>query len=420
MAPSSSAPAKPLAGIKVVEFAGLAPVPFAGLILADFGASVVRIDRIVQNAVAQDVLSRGKRSVALDWKSKEGLDIVKQLIRGADVVLDPFRPGVLEKMGLGPDVWLGKENAKGENERLVFARIAGYKRDGPHRDLAGHDINYLAMSGVLSLLPGTPEKPSFPLNLLSDFAGGGLTCALGILVALFERVSSGRGQVVDADMVSGTRYLATYPFLHHTLRSPLFASADSKRQLNVLDAGAPFYNVYTCSDWRPIAVGALEPHFFKTFLEGFLGAVPKTWLEREEWLPDLDVHGHKELWPKFKDFLERGFKLRTRDEWADTFAGTDACVTPVLAPSEAAAAHAGRDYRTAELDFARDTPQAYIASPAPSLSRTPAHACNGPIRALEPGKHSWEVLAELGFESAKIDDLVRQGVVGAVDAKAKL
>jgi alpha-methylacyl-CoA racemase len=330
-------------------------VPFAGLVLADFGASVVRVDRPAHQAVTPDVLCRGKRSLAVDLKKPEGLEVMRRLLREADVLLDPFRPGVLEKMGLGPEVWLGKDGKKGENERLIIARIAGcvrvslspaplaqsmrsFNKKALNKDTAGHDINYLAMSGALSvrlhdhslyvsvfdddqLLPGTPDKPTFPLNLLADFAGGGLTCALGVMLALFERTRSNRGQVVDADMVSGTRYLATYPFLHNALQTPLFASRASPRQLNVLDAGAPFYNVYTCADRRPLAVGCIEPQFFRAFLDGFYRAVPHAWLEKEPWRPDARMQMQKELWPQWRDLLERGFKLKTRDEWARVFAG---------------------------------------------------------------------------------------------------
>ncbi|KAI0035416.1 CoA-transferase family III domain-containing protein [Vararia minispora EC-137] len=388
----------PLAGVRVVEFAGLAPVPFAGLILSDFGASVVRIDRQAHQAVTNDVLCRGKRSIAINLKSEEGLDVVRKLILSADVLLDPFRPGVLEKMGLGPEVWLGEGDVEGKNERLVFARIAGYNRDSVNKDVAGHDINYLAMSGALSLLPGTPDKPTFPLNLLADFAGGGLTCAMGIVLALMERVRSGRGQVVEADMVSGTRYLSTYPFIHNALHSPLFASVASPRQLNVLDSGAPFYNVYTCADRQPIAVGCIEPQFFKIFLEHFYQAVPKEWLEVEEWKPGLGIQAQKELWPKFRELLDRGFKLKTRDEWVKVFEGTDACVTPVLTPAEAAVAYS------------------YISAPAPTLSRTPANKCDRPISVLSPGEHSREILAELGLPSHEIEKLVRAGVVSVKDS----
>ncbi|KAI0322543.1 CoA-transferase family III [Amylostereum chailletii] len=421
-----SASALPLAGIKVVEFAGLAPVPFAGLVLADFGASVVRVDRHIRGGhqpVTQDILCRNKRSIAINIKSPQGLDVVRRLIRDADVLLDTFRPGVLEKLGLGPQTWLGEHGNKGENEKLVFARIAGYDRHGPQSHLAGHDINYLAMSGVLSLLPGTPEKPAFPLNLLSDFAGGGLTCALGIVMALFERSRSGRGQVVDADMVSGTRYLSTYPFFHHALRSPLFASSDSKRQLNVLDAGAPFYNVYACSDRKAVTVGCLEPQFFREFLEGFLRAVPKEWLAKEKWTPDLGVQDRKTEWPVFKDFLERGFKLRSRDEWATVFDGTDACVTPVLTPHEAALVAAGGTVKSPLPDLSAEIPQSFLSNPAPKLSRTPAQPFAGPIGYLMPGEHTYEVLQEIGFDADEAGSLVREGAVSAPTdepTKAKL
>ncbi|THH07029.1 hypothetical protein EW146_g9441 [Bondarzewia mesenterica] len=360
----------PLSGIKVIEFAGLAPVPFAGLILSDFGASVTRIDRPpnqFHDSPTPDLLCRNKRSIAVDLKSPKGVDVVRRLIRDADVLIDPFRPGILEKMGLGPEV------------------IAGYRRDGPHKDMAGHDLNYLALSGVLSLLPGTPEKPTFPLNILGDFAGGGLTCALGILLALFERTRSGRGQVVDTDMVSGTRYLSTFPFIHAHLRTPLFANPASPRQSNVLDGGAPFYSVYTCADGQHVALGALEPRFFQVFLTRFLHALPEAWLAAARWIPDVGVQARKEDWAKLRSFLEHGFRLLTRDEWTSVFHGADACLTPVPRPQS-------RSLR-------------------PASRRTPHSASIGRLELLRAGQHTTEILRECGLARTEIERLVREGVV---------
>ncbi|KAI0058193.1 CoA-transferase family III [Artomyces pyxidatus] len=397
--------AGPLTGVKVVEFAGLAPVPFAGLILADFGASVIRIDRTATSnlSIARDFLCRNKRSISVDIKSDEGFQIVKDLIRDADVLLDPYRPGVLEKIGLGPDVWLGGDGKAGENDKLVFARIGGFQTNGPHRDMAGHDINYLALSGILSLLPGTAERPAAPLNLIADFAGGGLMCVLGILFALFERQRSGRGQVVDADMVSGTRYLSTFPLLHHILGSGLFASAGSPRQTNLLDGGAPFYSIYTCADAQHVTVGCIEPQFFRVFLELFLKELPQVWLKKEPWVPDLSVQGNKAEWPALRDFLERGFKLRPRDEWAAVFHGRDACVVPVLTPTEAA---------TLAVQGSASSQAALHPSPAPTLSRTPASSYAGPLALLPVGKDTEEILLELGRTQTEITKLVQVGVVG--------
>ncbi|KAF8962787.1 CoA-transferase family III domain-containing protein [Flammula alnicola] len=208
-----------LAGLKVIEFAGLAPGPFAGLILADNGASVTRIDR--PSATSSDVLCRGKRSIVIDSKLPSGRKLLEEMISSADVLIDPFRPGVLERLGLGPELFLGDGSdgrRKGLNEKLIYARIVGFPRIGPYKDMAGHDINYLALSGVLAMLPGA-DKPTFPLNIAADFAGGGVMCAVGILLALMERGRTGRGQVVNTDMVSGTRYISSFPLIQSYLGS---------------------------------------------------------------------------------------------------------------------------------------------------------------------------------------------------------
>ncbi|KAA1467542.1 CoA-transferase family III [Dentipellis sp. KUC8613] len=414
----------PLHGVKVVEFAGLAPGPFAGLILADFGATVIRIDRhslaapnpFAVATISRDILCRSKRSIALDIKSPEGLELARRLIRDADVLIDPFRPGVLERVGLGPETWLGGADGRGgENPKLVYARIAGFRRDGPHRDMAGHDINYLSLSGILSLLPGTAEKPVFPLNLLADFAGGGLTCALGVLLALFERAQSGHGQVVDTDMVSGTRYVSTFPLLHAALRTNLFATPASPRQSNLLDGGAPFYSVYTCADGKFMAVGCLEPQFFRVFLQAFLRNVPRKWLDKEKWVPDAEVQGRREEWAALRSFLERGFQQKGRDEWAAIFDGIDACATPVLSPEEAAVLASKASASPPSRPF-------LIPSPAPHLSRTPAPSSFAPVELLQPGQHTKEILLEAGLSMATITRLAREGIIGVGDGldRAKL
>ncbi|KAI0309090.1 CoA-transferase family III [Amylostereum chailletii] len=417
MRPSTSTP--PLSGIKVVEFAGLAPGPFAGLILADFGASVVRIDRHSRKdprmqAAGEDVLCRRKRSIAVDIKTPQGLGIVQRLIRDADVLIDPFRPGVLEKAGLGPEAWLSQCGTEGKNEKLIFARLGGFNRNGFQRAMAGHDINYLAMSGILSMMPGAQGKPSFPLTLLADFAGGGLICTLGILMAVFERVRSGRGQVIDSDMVSGTRYLSTLPFFHATLHSPNFSSTGSLPGSNLLDGGAPFYSLYTCADGKHVAVGCLEPQFFRCFLDGFLRALPPNYRAYEGWTPTPDVQGRKETWKRLRTFMERGFRTQSRDAWSTLFDGTDACVTPVLTPSEAAVVAARGTLSSAFFAplLSAKSSQMSIATPAPLLSRTPAAPFSGSLHVLSPGQHTEELLGELGFDAESIAGLVEKSIVG--------
>lgn len=382
-----------LRGLNVVEFAGLAPGPFAGLVLAHHGASVIRIDR--PSLPNSDVLCAGKRSIVLDLKSPAGLAVARRLVARADVLIDPFRPGVMEKMGLGPEVFHDGEGTIGVNDRLIYARVAGFPADGAYKSMAGHEINYLALSGVLSILPGTRDKPTFPLNLLADFAGGGLMCATGILLALVERCKSGRGQVVDVNMVSGTRYVSSFPLLHATNTSSLLGGP---RGTNLLDGGAPFYDVYTCSDGKWMSVGCLEPQFFITFIDIFKNALCMNGL-KPSWVPTPESRTRREDWPKLRAYLENGFNSKPRDYWASLFHGSDACVAPVLTPEEAALLDPSRSVRP---------------SPHPHLSRTPplfrSVAKSGMV--LEPGLHTQEVLMEIGLSRGEITELMSDGAFG--------
>ncbi|KAM6504213.1 CoA-transferase family III domain containing protein [Amanita muscaria] len=382
-----------LAGLKAIEFAGLAPGPFAGLILADNGADVIRVDKPASSS--NDILCRGKRSIAIDAKTNSGRDVLKKLISTADILIDPFRPGVLERLGLGPDVFLGNANRKGANERLIYARISGFPKTGPHKDMAGHDINYIALSGVLSMLPGTVEKPAFPVNLLADFAGGGLMCVLGILLALITRSNSGRGQVVDVDMVSGTRYLSSFPLLQTLLPNSVFPRP---RGENLLDGGAPFYSIYTCKDKGLMAVGCLEPQFFEAFIKGFLGALPNGFALPDGWRPTARSQGNREEWPKLKEFLTRGFQTNTRKFWTDVFHGTDACVVPVLSPKEAS------EYEVFRSPYPQPHPAILGFS---SVSKgTVSEALE-----LQPGSHTEEILCELGLTGDELQRLAKDGAV---------
>ncbi|KAF9223849.1 CoA-transferase family III [Gyrodon lividus] len=381
-----------LNGLKVIEFAGLAPAPFSGLLLAHHGASVTRIDRPF--ASTNDALCEGKRSIVLDTKNTAGLAIAKHLIAQADVLIDPFRPGVLERLGLGPEVFHDSEEKKGLNDKLIYARLAGFPREGPHASMAGHDINYIALSGILSMLPGTNEKPSFPLNLLGDFAGGGLLCATGILLALIERGKSGRGQVVSVDMVSGTRYISSFPLLNANDTSPYFSKP---RGSNILDGGAPFYDVYTCSDGKWMSLGCIEPQFFATFIDRFNAALRINGM-KTDWTPTRVKQFTKDDWPRLRKYIEDGFKSMPRDYWADVFHDSDACAVPVLLPAEAASIDPTGSSRPA---------------PHPHLSRTPAslrHA--GSTTILEPGTHNDEILIELGLPAEERKQLVLAGGLG--------
>ncbi len=370
-----------LEGIRVVEMAGLAPAPYCGLILADFGADVVRVDRV--GAGSMDQLARGKRSVAVDLKSPEGVETVLRLVEKADVLLEPYRPGVMERLGLGPDV------ARGRNPRLVYARLTGFGQEGPYAPMAGHDINYIAISGALSLLGRKGEKPLAPVNLLGDFAGGGMLCALGICLALLERAHSGTGQVVDAAMVDGAAYLAT--FVYKFRNSGMWRD---ERGTNMLDSAAPFYDTYRTKDGQYMSVGAIEPQFYAALLKG-LGIDPAG-------MPDqMDQSSWTATAARFADI----FATRTRAEWCAVFDGTDACVAPVLGLGEA---HE-HPHNVARGLLIPDAQGKREPAPAPRLSRTPGDGSR-PLPGV--GEHTRAVLQEFGFPAGEIDRLFGAGVVG--------
>ncbi|OAX82767.1 hypothetical protein ACJ72_02886 [Emergomyces africanus] len=320
----------PLKGIRVLELAGLAPGPFTGLLLADYGASVLRVDRPHPQAHSSspdtlppptnDSLTRHKTSITLDLKSPASRAILLSLVANTDILIDPYRPGVLERLGLSPtDVLLKK------NPRLIVARMTGFRRDGKYKDMAGHDINYIAVSGVLALLGRAGERPYAPGNIVGDFAGGGAMCFLGILLALLSRERTGKGQVVEANMVDGSAYLATFPRLLQ--KRPMWGNP---RGQNVLDGGCPYYDTYETKDaGKYFAVGALEPQFFAALLKGLD-------LKLEDIVPpgSNGVREDPSTWPYMREVFTRRFKEKTRKEWEDIFDGTDACATPVLENAE--------------------------------------------------------------------------------------
>jgi alpha-methylacyl-CoA racemase len=304
----------PLTGLKVLEFAGIAPGPFAGLILADAGASVLRIDRpstpSSPTSGPADFLTRHKTSLPVDLKSPAGAALIRALITsgGIDVLIDPFRPGVLEKLSLGPADLLPL------NPRLIYARLTGFRRDGRFATMAGHDINYLAVSGALGLLGRKGQPPTPPANLLGDFGGGGGMLVQGVLMALLSRERTGRGQVVEANIVDGTGYLATYA--RFARQTPLW---DRGRGENVLDSGCPWYEAYETADGKWMAVGAMEPQFFAVLVKG-LGLGGMGWEGRRS---------DRAEWPELRRVFEEVFRTKTRDEWERVFEGTDACCTAV-------------------------------------------------------------------------------------------
>ncbi|XP_026154190.1 alpha-methylacyl-CoA racemase [Mastacembelus armatus] len=380
-----------LAGVRVIELAGLAPAPFCGMILADFGAKVIRVDR-TKFSSALDTQARGKQSVAINLKTTEGVALLKKLCVRSDVVLEPFRKGVMEKLGLGP-----KELLK-ENPRLIYARLTGYGQSGPYATAAGHDINFLAMSGLLSRLGRSGEKPYAPLNLLADFAGGGLACALGIVLALLERTKSGKGQIIDASMVEGAAYVGSFVW-----KSRSIGMWNHSRGENLLDSGAPFYDTYQTSDGKYMAVGAIEPQFYRELLKGLE-------LNAGE-LPDqMSVND----WPELRRIFTECFAAKTQVDWSRIFDGTDACVTPVLSFDQVSS----HPHNQERASFIKDSSGEESPRPAPVLSRTPAEPC----LASDPviGEHTVKVLQEYGFTSAEIDHMLAAGVVEYNAVKAKL
>jgi len=349
--------ALPLSHITVLEFAGLAPGPFAGKLLADFGAKVLRIDRH-DAAVSTDALGGGKRSIRVNLKSSSGVALVRRLASTADVIIDPFRPGVLERLGLGPD------GLRGANPRLIYARMAGFRGDGKYKDMAGHDINYIAVSGALSLLGREGEKPYAPGNLLADFAGGGMMCAVGILLALFGREQTGKGQVVEANMVDGSAHISAWPRLLYNAGVPLW---NRPRGTNMLDGGSPFYDTYETKDGKFMAVGCLEPKFYDIFAKLLVGEE-----EAKKW-PD---RGDRANWPALRDIYTRKFKEKTRKEWENIYDGTDACVTPV------------KDLEDMKADqFERRPPVRLVGTPAKTSK-------DWRIGMLMPGQAGKEALEE--------------------------
>ena len=374
----------PLAGIKVVEVAGLAAAPFGCMILADLGADVLRVDRVdrtgnsasgVSHGAWTDPLSRGRRSIALDLKTAEGLEILLQLAGHADVLVEAFRPGVAERLGFGPDVCLEA------NPRLVYARMTGWGQDGPLATTAGHDIDYIAISGALSIVGRAGERPLPPVNLAGDFGGGGMLLAIGILAALLERQGSGRGQVIDAAMVDGSALLTA---MFHGLRAG--GTWQDERGTNLIDGGAPFYDTYQTADGGYLAVGALEPAFYSELVAG-LGLA-------DAGLPDRNDRAN---WPALRERLTTVIAQRTTAEWAEVFAGSDACVAPVLSLSEAPD-HPHNKARGTFTEVAGLTQPA----PAPRFSRTPADPPQPPPA---PGADTDAVLTSLGYDQPRIADL---------------
>jgi alpha-methylacyl-CoA racemase len=370
----------PLRGLRVVELGGIGPGPFAAMLLADMGADVVRIDRPGpvgdERSTAAEVLQRGRRSVVLDLRRPEAVEALLALVETADVLLEGFRPGVMERLGAGP------EACHARNPRLVYGRMTGWGQAGPWASMAGHDVNYIALAGALHPLGRQGEPPAVPVNLLGDFGAGSLYLVAGVLAGLWESARSGRGQVVDAAIVDGAASLTT--MLHGMLATGAWRD---ERGVNLLDTGRPWYDVYETADGGWMSVGPLEIKFYATFAD--LLDLP----------PDLARRPGPDGWPRLRSAIAAAFRSRTRDEWESVFAGTDACVAPVLGLEEAP----GHPHLAARQTFV-EVDGVCQPAPAPRFDRTPGAIQRPPARR---GQHTREVLTEWGVPGA--EDLLASG-----------
>ena len=375
----------PLSGVKVIELQGIGPGPFCGMMLADMGAEIIRIDRagsVGQDANATDILARGRKSIGVDLKNADGVETVLRLIETADVLIEGFRPGVTERLGLGPDECLAR------NPRLIYGRMTGWGQTGSMALVAGHDINYISLSGTLHAIGEKNRNPVPPLNLVGDFGGGGMLLAFGVAAALFETSKSGRGQVIDAAMTDGSALLMNAVFgIMNTGRW----SAD--RGTNLLDGGAHFYGTYATSDGKHVSIGSIEPQFYALLLE-------KTGLNTDA---DLPKQMSRADWPGIRAKLEGIFASKTRDEWDEIMLGTDICYAPVL-DFEEAMAHPHNQTR----ETFKENAGVKQAAPAPRFSRT---APQLPDVAVAPGANTEEILLNLGLSAAEVDSLKVSGAV---------
>ena len=373
----------PLTGIRVVEMAGIGPGPFTAMMLSDLGAEVIRVDRLSHKGTGHraNVLNRGRKSIAVDLKNPRGVETTLRLIEQADVVLEGFRPGVMERLGLGPEECLSV------NPRLIFGRMTGWGQTGPLSQAAGHDINYISIAGALGAMGYADRPPAPPLNLVGDFGGGAMYLLTGILAALVERATSGQGQIIDAAMTDGTA----------SLLSPFFGLMamnmwTTDRFSNRLDGGAFYYGSYECSDGKYISIGSLEPQFYALLLE-------KAEITDPEFQEQLD----EAAWPAKREKLNQLFKTRTRQQWCDIMEGTDVCFAPVLDLKEAPAHPHNIERKTfVELDGVVQP------APAPRFSRTQGEI-QGP--AAMAGEHTREVLSAWNFTDQEIGELQASGAI---------
>lgn len=374
----------PLNGYTVLELAGIGPAPMGGMVLADMGAEVIRIDR-ASNAPGlqmKDVSTRGKKSVALNLKDPAGVETLLRMVENADVVIDPFRPGVCEKLGIGPDVCLQR------NPKIVFARMTGWGQEGPLAQAAGHDINYISITGALYAMGRKGEKPVPPLNLVGDMGGGGMLLVNGILAALLETANSGKGQVIDAAMVDGAAQLM---WMFHGFEAMGMWNAN-ERESNLLDGAAHFYDAYECADGEYISIGSIEPQFYALLKE-------QAGLSEDE----FGDQNNAEKWPEMKAKITEVFKQKTQAQWCEIMEGTDVCFAPVLSFMDAPQ-HPANVARNSYVEVDGVTQPA----PAPRFSRTPSAVRNSGSAA---GADTQAVLAEMGFAENELDELKASGAI---------
>ena len=381
----------PLAGLKIVELAGIGPAPLCCSLMSDLGADVLRIDRHFDAKLGvprdrrTDLLRRGRKSVSIDLKNIKGIQTVMRLIEGADVLVDPFRPGVTEKLGIGPDECFTS------NRKLIYARMTGWGQTGPLAHAAGHDLNYLSLTGIVHAI-GSKEMPTPPLNVVADMGGGAMSMALGILAGVYEARNSGEGQVVDISMTEGSAYLALAMY-----GMAAVGDYSHERQDNILDGGAPFYRCYETRDGKFVSIASIEAKFYDLLLE-------KTGIKGQENLP---AQFDKTQWPEMHIRFEAVFKTKTRDEWCEIMEGSDVCFAPVLTFNEAP----DHPHNKARGTFV-DVEGVLQPNPAPRFSRTP-----GSVKGAAPdyGQNTGDGLLEWGFGAAEIDELMKENVVGWQD-----
>jgi alpha-methylacyl-CoA racemase len=380
----------PLTGLKIIELAGIGPAPFCGMMLADMGAEVIRVDRArgvspgIHMPPQYNVLLRGRKSIAVDLKHPGGVETVLRLAAQAEALIEGFRPGVLERLGLGPEV------LQGRNPKLVIGRMTGWGQAGPLAQVAGHDINYIALSGTLSMIGRQGSAPTPPLNLIGDFGGGGMLLAFGVLAGIIEAQRSGKGQVIDAAMVDGAALLAASLFGMHAL-----GALTEERGTNMLDTGAHFYDVYECADGKYISIGSIEPQFYAELLA--LAGVDKDAFADQR---------NRQKWPEYKAQLAAVFRSKSRDAWVQIMQDSDVCFAPVLSPSEAPQHPHNQQRGTFVTHDGVLQP-----APAPRFARTPP-AIQGAVPVA--GQHTEEILRAYGFSDKERQDLHTSGAVAGV------